>query len=527
MLDARKFTLAVSTSVSIAASLACLALGSSFTAHAATSAISASVQTDRITWSSTQPYGTANLRLARPGGQVVDIPLGQSGLEFNLRQLSGLTDGNYVYELTLTPPANMPTAQAQASIQQRVISGAFTLAGGQMVLPAAGISGKASNLITKAAVLADDQIVQGSLCVGIDCVNNESFNFDTIRLKTASPRIHFDDTSTGTGFAANDWRLLANDGGSDNFALDDATSGNRIFSVTAGAPSNSLYVAANGKIGLRTATPGLDIHVATGDTPAMRLEQGNAGGFTPQTWDIGANEANFFIRDVTGGSKLPLRIRPGAPTSSVDIAATGFVGLGTPGPNAALHIQRADGQAKLFVDEASTTSATRTLLELSNNGAAAMRFTTGLNTGWDMSAGNELTLATQGAATPQFSLQSNGNLTITGTLSNGSSRLLKTGIVPVDGAALLDKVLALPIYHWRYKTSPAQELHVGPMAEDFRQMFHLGHDDRSLAPADLAGVTLGAVQALAQKVSERDADIANIKARIQALEALVAPAGNR
>ena len=32
--------------------------------------------------------------------------------------------------------------------------------------------------------------------------------------------------------------------------------------------------------------------------PMRRLaEQTNAGGFTAQTWDIGANEANFFIRE--------------------------------------------------------------------------------------------------------------------------------------------------------------------------------------------------------------------------------------
>ncbi|QIL74282.1 tail fiber domain-containing protein (plasmid) [Diaphorobacter sp. HDW4B] len=453
---------------------------------------------------------------------MVDVALGQSGLEFTARSIPGLPEGSYVYELTLTPPPDMPAAQAQASIRERVISGAFTLVGGQIVTPA---TSKASPVLTKATVVADDQIVQGSLCVGASCANNESFGFDTIRLKSASPRIHFQDTSTNA-FPTNDWRLLANDGGSSNFALDDVTSGNRIFSVTAGAPNNSLYVAANGKIGLRTATPMLDIHAVTSDTPAIRMEQTNSGGYTPQTWDIGANEANFFVRDITGGNKLPFRIRPGAPTSSLDIAASGYIGVGTASPSTALHVTRTDGQAKLLVEEANSSNAPRTLLELSNNGSAAMRFTTDSNTGWDMTAGSALTLATQGASTPQFSLQSNGNLTITGTLSNGSSRLLKTAIVPVDGAALLDKVLALPIYHWRYKTSPAQELHVGPMAEDFRQMFHLGHDDRSLAPADLAGVTLGAVQALAQKVQEREADIAAIKARISALEALVMPGTN-
>ena len=64
----------------------------------------------------------------------------------------------------------------------------------------------------------------------------------------------------------------------------------------------------------------------------MRLEQNNASGFTAQTWDIGANEANFFVRDVTGGSRLPFRIRPGAPTSSVDISAAGMVGIGLATP---------------------------------------------------------------------------------------------------------------------------------------------------------------------------------------------------
>src|SRR4051794_2053622 len=61
------------------------------------------------------------------------------------------------------------------------------------------------------------------------------------------------------------------------------------------------------------------------NTPGVRLIQTSNGGFPPQTWDIAGNEANFFIRDLTGGSRLPFRIRPGAPTSSIDIGATGEV----------------------------------------------------------------------------------------------------------------------------------------------------------------------------------------------------------
>jgi len=70
---------------------------------------------------------------------------------------------------------------------------------------------------------------------------------------------------------------------------------------------------------------GLFLLEKAGDTPGIRLQQTNANGFTPQTWDMGGNEANFFIRDLTGGSRLPFRIRPGAPTSSIDIGASGAV----------------------------------------------------------------------------------------------------------------------------------------------------------------------------------------------------------
>jgi hypothetical protein len=190
-------------------------------------------------------------------------------------------------------------------------------------------------------VIADDLIVQSSGCFGFDCINNESFGADTIRLKENNLRIHFDDTSTSAGFAANDWRIVANDqpsGGANKFSIEDSTAGRTPFTITAAAPDNSIYVDSIGRMGLKTATPGLDIHTNTSNTPAMRLEQNNAGGFTAQTWDIGANEANFFIRDLTGGSKLSFRIVPGAPTNSLAIKADGKVGMGTFNPETRLHV---------------------------------------------------------------------------------------------------------------------------------------------------------------------------------------------
>jgi hypothetical protein len=215
-------------------------------------------------------------------------------------------------------------------------------------------------------VIADDLIVQGSACVGLDCVNGEVFGFDTIRTKENNTRIQFDDTSSTAGFASNNWQIRANSsaGGGENFLgiVDQGTTGNSetgtiVAQFDAGASANSLRVSSVGRIGNKTATPVLDFHTNTNNTPALRLEQNNTGGFAAQTWDIGANEANFFVRDVTGGSTLPLRIRPGAPTSSVDISASGNVGIGTGSPAALLTVEKNQATGtEIRVNNSNTTN---------------------------------------------------------------------------------------------------------------------------------------------------------------------------
>jgi hypothetical protein len=320
--------------------------------------------------------------------------------EFKLVSAKGerLPDGQYTYEIRLTPNISSETKDALKAAREngngrevqlelrkkgaipaaRVQSGSFMISGGAVVLPGATepqeramvvqprpaaapvvnapvTSGRVNYKVLRNhprfmvfdQVIADDLIVQGSICAGLDCVNNEDFGFDTIRVKENNTRIQFDDTSTSAGFPNNNWQIRANDSGSgganflgfvDQGATGNSETGTIVFAVNSGASANSLRVGSNSKIGLRTATPVLDIHASTTDTPAMRLEQNNTGGFTAQTWDVAGNEANFFVRDVTSGSRLPFRIRPGAPTSSIDIAASGSVGLGTASPSTALHL---------------------------------------------------------------------------------------------------------------------------------------------------------------------------------------------
>ncbi len=149
-----------------------------------------------------------------------------------------------------------------------------------------------------AQVIATDLIVKQSECIGLDCVSNESFGFDTLRLKENNLRIHFDDTSITGSFPDNDWRIVVNDtnnGGASRFSIEDATAGRAPFTIAAGAAVNALYIDRDGDVGVGTANPILPLHVVRGNTPGLRLEQDGSAGFARYTWDQGRRTGQFSI----------------------------------------------------------------------------------------------------------------------------------------------------------------------------------------------------------------------------------------
>lgn len=204
-------------------------------------------------------------------------------------------------------------------------------------------------------VILDDLIVDGSACIGFDCVNGESFGFDTIRLKENNLRIKFQDTSSTSSFPTTDWTLVANDsanGGQNKFSVLDSSTNRTIVTFEGNAPSNSLYVDDGGRVGFGTAIPVADLHIKTGNTPTLRLEQDGTSGFSPQTFDVAANEANFFVRDATNGSTLPFRIRPGANSNVIYIDTDSEVAINHTNPEAPLHIEGNldDGQPHMIIE---------------------------------------------------------------------------------------------------------------------------------------------------------------------------------
>ena len=104
-------------------------------------------------------------------------------------------------------------------------------------------------------VFLDDIIIDGSLCVGMDCVNGEEFNFATILLQENNLRLFFNDTSSSGSFPSNDWEIIANEssnGGESFLGFADRGSGQASTSGEGhcvGGDNNGLvcgYVAAPG-----------------------------------------------------------------------------------------------------------------------------------------------------------------------------------------------------------------------------------------------------------------------------------------
>jgi len=420
-------------------------------------------------------------------------------------------------------------------------------------------------------VQSDDVIIDGSLCVGFDCYNGYSFGYSTQVLSENNLRVRFVDTSNSASFPTRDWQLEMNsssNGGASYFMVRDCfdtssngtyCGGQNVLTIEAGAGNDALYIESGGRVGLGTDDPYVDLHMATGNTPTLRLDQDGSGGWTPQVWDVAGNEANFFVRDVTHGSHLPLRIRPGAPSSSLDIATDGDVGMGISSPEASLHIERDDGTARLLVDENSPTVATRTLMTFSNNGGVLFKMDNeDSGQSWVLRNHNnhfwirDATASTNplrieagapnysinidpdgnvgiGKGNPSEALDVVGNIVASGSITPSSDVALKTAFRQVDALRILEGVASLDIQAWQYRADPVSVRHLGPTAQDFAAAFGWGATETGIATVDADGVALVSIQALYRLFQQQEAEIDRLSAdvgdltdRLEALEALVA-----
>ena len=431
--------------------------------------VSANIQAANVEWQASKGIDRLVLSISVPGGSVLREEYA-AGSELNFRLVDKLgeprPDGQYAYEMRVTPWLDHDTRQALATARQTgsmsivedlkqsgklpsepvIESGYFSILQGAIVEGGATESpvnapGVMSSPLADQVIL-DDLIVDGSACIGFDCVNGESFGFDTIRLKENNLRIRFVDTSSSASFPSNDWQITANDssnGGANKFSIDDIDGAKTPFTIEAGARTNSLYVDDGGRIGIGTNTPVVTVHTKTGNTPTLRLDQDGSSGFTPQTWDVAGNEAGFFVRDATNGSTLPFRIRPGAPSSALDIegsgSGSGQIGLGTGSPAAHLHLRRggpgADGLPRIRFENTDATDSWN--IDVADNDVFRISE--------DGSGGTEFEIDTNGNVTIQsgdgVGVAGEANLTVTGTIVSGGGGTCDPG--PCDDTFQPDK----------------------------------------------------------------------------------------
>ena len=91
-------------------------------------------------------------------------------------------------------------------------------------------------------VILDDLIVNGddnaSVCVDNKCIDDEIFDFDTVKLKTNDPTLKFKDTSSSSSFPTNDWSIGITDNGAPDgaqFLLKDLRAPTTVLLMEAGA----------------------------------------------------------------------------------------------------------------------------------------------------------------------------------------------------------------------------------------------------------------------------------------------------
>lgn len=99
-----------------------------------------------------------------------------------------------------------------------------------------------------------------------------------------------------------------------------------------------------------------------------------------------------------------------------------------------------------------------------------------------------------------------------------SDRNLKENFTPVDGQELLEKIAALPISEWNYKTQSEKIKHIGPVAQDFYAIFGLGDDNVTISTIDPAGIALAGIKELINENRELKEIVEQLKQDIEELK---------
>jgi hypothetical protein len=402
-----------------------------------------------------------------------------------------------------------------ASEQTLVQVGAFIIQGGRIVMAPEQQANYAdfdpgSGPAPEDHLIYDDLIVTGSICVGFDCANGESFGYCTLKLKENNLQLCFEDTSVGS-FPTRDWKIQINDttsGGATYFTIWDTDAGRRPFTIEGGAPAHSLYVEDYGRVGLGTSIPYVELHIVDGDSPTIRLDQDGSSGWVAQRWDLCGNETNFFIRDVTNGSKLCFRIQPNTPSNTLCMRSTGNVGIGTWSPSEPLELEKTGADARFIAQRTDGATA------LVSGGASqvfmgsttnhAVRFVTNGTWRMQLNTSNSLDMA------------NGASCTVAGVWEDNSSRELKENIRALTAEDAFAALQGLSPMRYNYKAEKGEE-YLGFIAEDVPDLV-ASSDRKRMSSMDVVAVLTRVVKEQQTMMTTQQQIIGELEAKIDRIE---------
>ncbi|UCC80270.1 MAG: tail fiber domain-containing protein, partial [Candidatus Zixiibacteriota bacterium] len=119
----------------------------------------------------------------------------------------------------------------------------------------------------------------------------------------------------------------------------------------------------------------------------------------------------------------------------------------------------------------------------------------------------------------------NANLTSGVELTPGSSSWSSITILdgirnlrPVDGADILNKIEQLPINRYSFKSEDENVEHIGPMADDFHNLFGVGVDNQHIDMLDPSGIALAGIKELIKENKQLKNIVKELRDEIEKLK---------